>query len=187
MYKPIVEVKDETVTELLDFLWSEGPTVKFGKGGRSILIFRGANRKLRVVSFYAGNKLCHVTLNHTKPSSPHPKGKAKNSAVFLRLTKKFAPHWKEVLYEALKGMVSDLQRFEDHVYELVDSGSMSGTYAFQLFAKPCEKVISYSKISAKIGKIGYKDQDGISYNRSFGYQTLFAHYKEAQSNNIPQV
>jgi len=33
-------------------------------------------------------------------------------------------------------------------------------------------------------KIGYKDQDAISYNISFGYKTLFAYFKEWEAGNI---
>ena len=34
------------------------------------------------------------------------------------------------------------------------------------------------------GKIGYKDQDGISTNISFGYQTLWAYFLECENGKI---
>ncbi|KAL4496937.1 hypothetical protein ABPG72_002093 [Tetrahymena utriculariae] len=37
------------------------------------------------------------------------------------------------------------------------------------------------------GRIGYKEQDGISYNISFGYKTLFVHYKEHEAEKISKT
>jgi hypothetical protein len=34
------------------------------------------------------------------------------------------------------------------------------------------------------GKIGYKDHDSLNFLRSFGYQTIFAHFKEYDNGNI---
>jgi hypothetical protein len=58
----------------------------------------------------------------------------------------------EILDEAIKGMVSDLLHYQEHAWEFVD------------------------------GRIGYKDQDSISFNMSFGYKTMWAHFHECYVN-----
>ncbi|KAL4445289.1 hypothetical protein ABPG74_022102, partial [Tetrahymena malaccensis] len=80
----------------------------------------------------------------------------KNSSEFQNCCKQFIG-WQNLLEEALKDMIADLQNYE-HEYEITIDG-----------------------------RIGYKEQDGISFNISFGYKTLFAHYKEYENGKISKT
>ncbi|ETO08110.1 hypothetical protein RFI_29276 [Reticulomyxa filosa] len=62
--------------------------------------------------------------------------------------------WDSLLDEAIKDMLNDVQVFESHGYQVSND------------------------------KIGYKEQDGISYNIRYGYKTLFAYYHEHEQNKI---
>ncbi|ETO36876.1 hypothetical protein RFI_00186, partial [Reticulomyxa filosa] len=62
--------------------------------------------------------------------------------------------WDSLLDEAIKDMLSDIQNFLSHGYQVGND------------------------------KIGYKEQDGISYNIRYGYKTLFAYYHENAQNKI---
>lgn len=62
--------------------------------------------------------------------------------------------WEELLTEAVKDMISDVCTFEDHGY-IVDGD-----------------------------KIGYKDQDKIAYNITYGYKTVFAYLYENERGKI---
>ncbi|ETO08017.1 hypothetical protein RFI_29373 [Reticulomyxa filosa] len=62
--------------------------------------------------------------------------------------------WSVLLDEAIKDMLNDVQIFESHGYQVSND------------------------------KIGYKEQDGISYNIRYGYKTLFAYYYEHAQNRI---
>lgn len=66
------------------------------------------------------------------------------------------PKWEELIIEASKTLIADLFNFSSHSYE----------------------------ISKKHQKIGYKDQDQIVYNISYGYQTMFAYYNEVEKGNF---
>ncbi|KAL4445288.1 hypothetical protein ABPG74_022101 [Tetrahymena malaccensis] len=65
--------------------------------------------------------------------------------------------WESLLEEGLRDMIVDLQDYE-HEYEITLDG-----------------------------KIGYKEMDDISYNISYGYKTLFAHYKEFEAERISKT
>ena len=39
----------------------------------------------------------------------------------------------------------------------------------------------------KDGKIGYKDQDQISFSKNYGYKTIFAHYYEAEKSEYKNI
>lgn len=62
--------------------------------------------------------------------------------------------WSNLIEEAVKNMISDLKVFKQHDYVVKD------------------------------GKIGYKEQDGISFNIRYGYQTLFAYFYENELGNV---
>ncbi|ETO30348.1 hypothetical protein RFI_06774, partial [Reticulomyxa filosa] len=62
--------------------------------------------------------------------------------------------WDSLLDEAIKDMLSDVQNFLSHGYQVSND------------------------------KIGYKEQDSISYNIRYGYKTLFAYYHENAQNKI---
>ncbi|ETN97163.1 hypothetical protein RFI_40367 [Reticulomyxa filosa] len=62
--------------------------------------------------------------------------------------------WDSLLDEAIKDILSDVQNFLSHGYQISND------------------------------KIGYKEQDGISYNIRCGYKTLFAYYHEHAQNKI---
>jgi len=66
----------------------------------------------------------------------------------------FLSGWAELLEECVKTMLNDLNTYESQEY-----------------------VVEHDKI-------GYKDQDTISYNISYGYKTLFAYFKEWEDGNI---
>jgi hypothetical protein len=34
------------------------------------------------------------------------------------------------------------------------------------------------------GRLGYKEQDNIEFNISYGYKTLFAYYHECEEGNV---
>lgn len=62
--------------------------------------------------------------------------------------------YEELIEEAVKTLLYDLKTFESHDYVVVN------------------------------GRIGYKEQDGLSFEATYGYKTLFAHYKECAAKNI---
>ncbi|ETO33241.1 hypothetical protein RFI_03866 [Reticulomyxa filosa] len=62
--------------------------------------------------------------------------------------------WDSLLDEAIKDMLNDVQNFLSHGYQVSND------------------------------KIGYKEQDDISYNIRYGYKTLFAYYHEHEQNKI---
>ena len=64
--------------------------------------------------------------------------------------------WEFLIEEATKEMLSDIKTFEEHEYVVLRD------------------------------RIGYKDQDGISFNISYGFKTLFAYFKEHAAGNITQ-
>lgn len=63
--------------------------------------------------------------------------------------------WEFLLDESIKDMLSGLHTFEGHEYTVSSSG-----------------------------QIGYKEQDGISYNVNFGYKTVFAYFKEHDAGKV---
>ncbi|ETO06651.1 hypothetical protein RFI_30741, partial [Reticulomyxa filosa] len=62
--------------------------------------------------------------------------------------------WDSLLDEAIKDMLRDVYTFASHSYQVSND------------------------------KIGYKDQDSISYNVRYGYKTLFAYYHEHEQAKI---
>ena len=62
--------------------------------------------------------------------------------------------WENLIEEAVKSLIADLKTYEDHDYIVMN------------------------------GKIGYKDQDGISYDVTYGYKTLFAYFKEHAAGKV---
>ena len=62
--------------------------------------------------------------------------------------------WTSLIKEACKDMLSDLKSFESHEYV------------------------------AKDDKIGYKEQDNIVFDTSYGYKTLFAYFLENEKGTI---
>ena len=64
------------------------------------------------------------------------------------------PGYESLLQECLKTMLIDLRSYEKHTYVV-----------FQ-------------------GRIGYKDQDGISFGLSYGYKTMFAWFKECDNGVV---
>jgi hypothetical protein len=64
--------------------------------------------------------------------------------------------WTQLIEECVKAMLYDLRSFESQEYVVISD------------------------------KIGYKDQDGISYSITYGYKTLFAYFKEHAAGNISQ-
>mmetsp|Transcript_55824 Transcript_55824/g.116793 ORF Transcript_55824/g.116793 Transcript_55824/m.116793 type:complete len:2524 (-) Transcript_55824:513-8084(-) len=66
------------------------------------------------------------------------------------------PSWTFLVDAAITQMVEDLAEFPSHQYEVVD------------------------------GKIGYREQDGIAYNVSDRYLTIFAHIKENKSGRVSE-
>ncbi len=64
--------------------------------------------------------------------------------------------WDFLIETAVKAMLSDIQTFEKHEYVILQDG------------------------------IGYKEQDGISLEISYGYKTVFAYFKEHEAGKITQ-
>lgn len=64
--------------------------------------------------------------------------------------------WEFLIEESTKEMLADIKAFEEHEYVVLRD------------------------------RIGYKDQDGISFNISYGFKTLFAYFKEHAAGNITQ-
>jgi len=62
--------------------------------------------------------------------------------------------WSFLIDEAIKDMIADLKTYSSHDYIVKDD------------------------------KIGYKEQDGISFKVTDGYKTLFAYFHENNQNNI---
>ena len=60
----------------------------------------------------------------------------------------------EIVEERIKSMVYDVKKFESHDWIVAD------------------------------GKIGYKENDGISFNVSYGFKTVFAWFKECEAGNV---
>jgi len=68
------------------------------------------------------------------------------------------PEWLDVLVDCVKKMLVDVKTFHSSEY-IVGVGDNAD-------------------------KIGYKDQDGISYNITDGYKTLFAYFEELEAHKI---
>jgi hypothetical protein len=66
------------------------------------------------------------------------------------------PNWTFLIDAAITQMIQDLAEFHSHEYEVVD------------------------------GKIGYREQDGIAYNVSDRYLTIFAHIKENKFGRVSE-
>jgi len=81
--------------------------------------------------------------------------KIKNSSEFQKLIKKF-PVYEKVLEETVKTMLYDMKDLDEHskLYQVIED------------------------------QIGYKDQDQISFDISYGYKTLFSYYKENENGKI---
>ena len=60
------------------------------------------------------------------------------------------PGWGEVIDEAIKSMLDSVHNYEQQDYV----------------------------VSKEVDKIGYKEQDNIVYNVTFGYKTMFAYFHE---------
>ena len=65
--------------------------------------------------------------------------------------------WEALIEEAVKDMISDVRTFESHDYFVQND------------------------------KIGYKEQDGMSFNVTYGYKTLFAYFREYENKNISKA
>ena len=79
------------------------------------------------------------------------------TAEYVACVKRFG-QWGTLVGELVKQMLGDVKSFEGHDY-VVDSTA---------------------------GKIGYKEQDGISFTKSYGFQTMFAYFKEHDAAEISQ-
>ena len=64
------------------------------------------------------------------------------------------PEIKQILVEALKSILTDVKESDQHAYIFED------------------------------GKVGYKDQDAVNYNMTYGYNTLFAYFKEKIAKDL---
>ena len=64
------------------------------------------------------------------------------------------PSWNDLLQEALRNMISDLQTFEQHDYKVID------------------------------GKIAYMEHDDVTFKKRYGYKTAFAYMKEHFAGSI---
>ncbi|ETO21276.1 hypothetical protein RFI_15929, partial [Reticulomyxa filosa] len=96
----------------------------------------------KLIDFIWNNKRSFLKLKDVKQSNEY-----KACCNILR-------GWDSLLDEAIKDMLSAVQNFESHGYQVSND------------------------------KIGYKEQDGISYNIRYGYNTLFAYYHENAQNKI---
>ena len=67
------------------------------------------------------------------------------------------PNWTELIIEAVKDLLFDVQNFQSHDYVV------------------------------KQDRIGYVEQDNIAYNVTYGYKTLFAYYCEHERGNISRA
>eukprot|EP00049_Salpingoeca_infusionum_P010428 m.179041 g.179041 ORF g.179041 m.179041 type:complete len:2555 (-) comp14640_c4_seq6:98-7762(-) len=79
---------------------------------------------------------------------------AKRAPKFQALLESF-PEWSDLFLNALSGMLYDLKTLADAPPHIVSNG-----------------------------KIGYKEQDGISFNTRFGYKTMFSHFAEYERGLI---
>jgi len=109
LYTPNVSLKDETIVQLLEYVWREK---------------------------------ANINLNKLKASNE-----------FKLVVSKFKD-WEQLIEEQTKFMIADVQNFQGHGY-VVDKN-----------------------------KIGYKDQDKISFNIVVGYKTLFAYMFEMERGTI---
>eukprot|EP01041_Mallomonas_annulata_P002329 gene2329-4529_t len=66
-------------------------------------------------------------------------------------------HWKDLIENSIRMMLFDLKTFDAHEYVVQDD------------------------------MIGYKDQDNISFNISYGYKTMFAYLKECLEVKPPRI
>ena len=88
--------------------------------------------------------------------------KAELSIAKVKQTRQYADcctkfsEWAQLLEECVIAMLYDLKSFESQEYVVMSD------------------------------KIGYKDQDSISFSISYGYKTLFAYFKEHAAGNISQ-
>eukprot|EP01051_Picozoa_sp_SAG22_P005878 SAG22_NODE_363_length_11694_cov_40.815783_17_plen_123_part_00 len=64
--------------------------------------------------------------------------------------------WKDLVEQLVKQMIGDVRSFDGHDYVL----------------------------DRATAKIGYKEQDGISYTKSYGFKTMFAYFKEFDAAEI---
>ena len=85
-------------------------------------------------------------------------GKFKTTKEYIACAKRFGPCG-ALMAELVKQMLSDVKSFDGHEY-VVDSTE---------------------------DKIGYKEQDGISFNKSYGFKTMFAYFKEADAAGITEA
>ena len=67
------------------------------------------------------------------------------------------PSWTFLIDYSITQMIQDLSAFSEHKYEVID------------------------------GKIGYREQDGIAFNVSEGYLTIFAHIKENKAGHVSET
>lgn len=67
------------------------------------------------------------------------------------------PSWTSLIDASISHMIHDLSEFAGHVYEVLD------------------------------GRIGYREQDGISFNVSDGYLTIFANIKENKAGRVSEI
>ncbi|ETO33242.1 hypothetical protein RFI_03863 [Reticulomyxa filosa] len=96
----------------------------------------------KLIDYIWNNKSANLKLNNVKQSNEY-----KACCNILK-------GWDSLLDEAIKDMLSDVQDFTSHGYQVSND------------------------------KIGYKEQDSICYNIRYGYKTLFAYYHEHAQNNI---
>jgi hypothetical protein len=78
---------------------------------------------------------------------------AEVSIAFNKCLKSF-PSWNDLMQDALRNMISDLQTFEQHDYKVID------------------------------GKIAYMEHDDVTFKKRYGYKTAFAYLKEHFAGSI---
>jgi len=64
--------------------------------------------------------------------------------------------WEFLIEEAVKDMLADINTYQSHDYIVLND------------------------------KIGYKEQDGVSFNIAYGYKTMFAYYHEHEKGNVSE-
>jgi uncharacterized protein (DUF1330 family) len=79
-----------------------------------------------------------------------------NDSLYVACINTFPAAWRQLIEECIKSLFYDLRTFDSHQYVVLD------------------------------GKIGYRDQDGISFTLNYGYKTMFAYFKEVQDGNLPK-
>ena len=114
VYRPMASISDETITDLISYVWSI-------RENRTALKFSAVTK----------------------------------SAQYKSCLSKYS-HCESLIAESVKAMLHDVRVFKDHKYE-VDGD-----------------------------RIGYKEQDGMSFTVSYGYQTMFAYFEEHEKGELTQ-